>query len=83
MNFALHAVGPSAPTPMTSASRSNGGKARRRARLPKKWSGVHSRIRLRFGSVATDCRVWVNRAAVGRHGGDYLPFQFDITAAPA
>ncbi|MCH8271453.1 MAG: hypothetical protein IH985_09635, partial [Planctomycetes bacterium] len=56
---------------------------RRRARLPKKWFGVHSRIWLRFESVATDCRVWVNRAAVGRHVGDYLPFQFEITDALA
>ena len=56
---------------------------RRRARLPKKWLGGHSRIWLRFEAVATDCRVWVNREDVGRHVGDYLPFQFEITHALA
>jgi Glycosyl hydrolases family 2, sugar binding domain len=52
---------------------------RRRARLPKKWLSNDTRIWLRFEAVATDCTVWVNGAEVGRHVGDYLPFQFEIT----
>ncbi len=40
-----------------------------------------TRVRLRFDSVATDCRAWVNGVEVGRHVGDYLPFDFDITEA--
>lgn len=56
---------------------------RRRARLPKKWLGGHQRVWVRFEAVATDCRVWVNGMEVGRHVGDYLPFQFEITEALA
>jgi len=41
------------------------------------------RAMLRFESVATDCRVWVNAAEVGRSLGDYVPFEFDITRALA
>jgi len=40
-----------------------------------------SRVRLRFDSVATDCRAWVNGVEIGRHIGDYVPFDFDITDA--
>ncbi|MDQ7014223.1 MAG: hypothetical protein Q9O74_10040 [Planctomycetota bacterium] len=54
---------------------------RRRARLPKKWLGGGKRVRLRFQSVATDCRVWVNGTEVGSHTGDHVPFEFDITDA--
>lgn len=56
---------------------------RRRARLPRKWLGDAQRVWLRFGAVATDCRVWVNGVEVGRHTGDYVPFEFDITDALA
>jgi hypothetical protein len=54
---------------------------RRRARLPLKWLGQGQRVWLRFGAVATDCRVWVNGVEVGSHAGDYVPFEFDITDA--
>ena len=56
---------------------------RRRVRLPARWFDDRSRVWLRFESVATDCTVWVNGQGVGRHVGDYLPFQFDITDALA
>ena len=52
---------------------------RRRARLPRKWLGGGQRVRLGFGAAATDCRVWVNGVEIGRHTGDYVPFEFDIT----
>lgn len=52
---------------------------RRRVELPHDWLTDGSRIWLRFESVATDCRLWINSRAVGRHVGDYLPFQFDLT----
>ncbi|VAX39911.1 beta-galactosidase, partial [hydrothermal vent metagenome] len=54
---------------------------RRRARLPRKWLGRNQCIRLWFGAVATDCRVWVNGVEVGTHIGDAVPFEFDITEA--
>lgn len=56
---------------------------RRRARLPAKWLGNRLRVRLRFGAVATECRVWVNGLPIGSHTGDYVPFEFDITDALA
>lgn len=45
------------------------------------WPG--QRLWLRFDSAATDCTVWVNGVEVGRHVGDFAPFEFDITAAAA
>ncbi|MCC6676219.1 MAG: hypothetical protein IT436_03665 [Phycisphaerales bacterium] len=36
---------------------------------------------LRFESVATDCRAWVNGVEVGRHIGDFIPFEFELTEA--
>jgi hypothetical protein len=54
---------------------------RRRARLPRKWLGNGQRTWLRFGAVATECRVWVNGTEVGQHTGDYIPFEFDVTDA--
>ncbi|MHC5022588.1 MAG: glycoside hydrolase family 2 protein [Planctomycetota bacterium] len=36
---------------------------------------------LRFDAVATDVRAWVNGIVVGRHVGDWVPFQFDVTDA--
>src|SRR5262245_16089569 len=57
-------------------------------RIPTEWideSGkalaADARIRLRFDAVATDAIVQVNGIEVGRHSGDYLPFEFDITDA--
>lgn len=45
------------------------------------WATGTARVRIRFESVATDCWVFVNGIEVGRHIGDYLPFEFDITDA--
>lgn len=53
----------------------------RRARLPRKWLSRGQRVWLRFGSVATACRVWVNGIEIGSHAGDYVPFEFEITVA--
>ena len=53
----------------------------RRARLPARWLEHGGCVRMRFGAAATDCRVWVNGVEVGRHVGDYLPFDLDITEA--
>jgi hypothetical protein len=58
---------------------------RRVIQLPKSWRGGDDRQRLwlRFESVATDCTVWINRIEIGRHVGDYVPFQLEITEAVA
>lgn len=45
------------------------------------WAGAGLQVRLCFDAVATDCRVWVAGHEVGRHLGDWLPFEIDITAA--
>lgn len=39
------------------------------------------RLWLRFESVATDCRAWINGAEVGAHSGNWVPFAFEITEA--
>ncbi len=49
--------------------------------VTRPWPG--QRLRLRFDSAATDCTAWVNGVDVGRHVGDYAPFEFDITDAAA
>jgi hypothetical protein len=56
---------------------------RRTVRIPGRWrrGGEDHRLWLRFQSVATECRAWVNGIDVGRHIGDYVPFQFDVTDA--
>lgn len=56
---------------------------RRTVRIPRRWRQGREdhRLWLRFQSVATDCRAWVNGIEVGRHIGDYVPFQFDVTEA--
>ncbi len=51
---------------------------RRRVEVPREWLDVRSRVWLRFESVATDCRAWVNGVEIGRHVGDLLPFQFEV-----
>lgn len=51
---------------------------RRRVEIPREWLAPGSRLWLRFESVATDCRAWVNAREAGRHVGDYLPFQFEL-----
>lgn len=55
-----------------------------RAKLPA--PGEHQRrglerTWLRFESVATDCRAWVNGVEIGRHIGDFIPFEFELTDA--
>lgn len=47
--------------------------------VPTEWKG--QRVRLHFGAVDFDCRVWVNGKLLGRHIGGYTPFWFDITEA--
>lgn len=53
----------------------------RRVEIPEDWRGAGQRLWIRFESVATDATVWVNGRQVGRHFGDYIPFQFEITEA--
>lgn len=45
------------------------------------WARSGARVRLRFDSVATDCRVWVAGVECGRHLGDWMPFELDVTEA--
>ncbi len=52
---------------------------RRTFRVPPEWDGM--RVRLHFGAVDFDCRVWVNGRLLGRHVGGYTPFTFEITTA--
>lgn len=50
--------------------------------LPRGWRSRKESGRqywLRFESVATECRAWIDGVEVGRHVGDYLPFQFNVT----
>lgn len=54
---------------------------RRTVEVPPGWVKKSGRLWLRFESVATDCAVWVNGRVVGRHVGDFLPFQFEVTTA--
>lgn len=44
-------------------------------------AGTGARTWLSFEAVATDCAAWVGGVEVGRHIGDFLPFEFDITDA--
>ncbi len=45
------------------------------------WARSGGHVRLGFASVATECRVWVGQHEIGRHLGDWMPFEFDITPA--
>lgn len=49
------------------------------------WARDGARARLRFESVATECRVWISDAQrgyfCGGHEGDYIPFEIDVTDA--
>jgi hypothetical protein len=50
---------------------------RRTARIAPEWRGRH--IRLQFGAVDWQCKVFVNGREVGEHRGGYGRFAFDIT----
>ena len=52
---------------------------RREFEAPPEWAG--RRVRLNFGAVDYDCRVWVNGVPVGRHYGGSVSFGFDVTDA--
>ena len=51
----------------------------RRVHIPDAWQG--KRVRLNFGAVDWQCRVWVNEKLVGEHQGGYDAFSFNITPA--
>jgi hypothetical protein len=50
---------------------------RRRMAVPAGWRG--QRVRLHFGAVDWEARLWVNGQGVGQHRGGYDAFSFDIT----
>lgn len=50
---------------------------RKRVALPENWS--HACTRLRFESVATAIDVWANGRHLGRHEGDWIPIEFDLS----
>ncbi|NUS05465.1 MAG: glycoside hydrolase family 2 [Nonomuraea sp.] len=52
---------------------------RRTFTVPAAWAG--RRVRLNFGAVSWEARVWVNGTRVGTHTGGYDPFGLDITGA--
>jgi hypothetical protein len=45
------------------------------------WIRQQQRVRLHFGAVDWEARVWVNGQYLGEHRGGYDGFSFDITAA--
>lgn len=51
--------------------------------LPEGWDAIadDERLRIRFECAATDARVWINGVLVGRHLGDFVPFEFEATEA--
>lgn len=51
--------------------------------LPEHMCGLREdeRLRIRFDCAASDARVWINGRFVGRHIGDYIPFEFEATEA--
>ena len=52
---------------------------RRTFTVPSTWDG--RRVKLNFGAVTWETRVWVNGTQVGTHTGGYDAFSFDITNA--
>jgi hypothetical protein len=52
---------------------------RRTVDIPSTWNGRE--VKLNFGAVTWEARVWVNGTQVGRHTGGYDAFSFDITSA--
>jgi hypothetical protein len=51
---------------------------RTRIDVPADWS--FARRVIRFDAVATAIDAWVNGRHVGSHVGDYIPFEFDVSA---
>ena len=52
---------------------------RRTFTVPSTWNG--RRVKLNFGAVTWETRVWVNGTQVGTHTGGFDAFSFDITPA--
>jgi hypothetical protein len=52
---------------------------RRMFTVPSTWNG--RRVKLNFGAVTWETRVWVNGTMVGTHTGGFDAFSFDITPA--
>jgi hypothetical protein len=52
---------------------------RKQVTIPAGWSG--KRVKLNFGAVTWQSRVWVNGVRVGEHTGGFDSFGFDITGA--
>ncbi len=47
--------------------------------IPSSWEGKN--VKLNFGAVDWQCKVWVNDEKIGTHTGGFTPFSFDITSA--
>ncbi|NGY60143.1 beta-galactosidase [Lentzea sp. NEAU-D13] len=52
---------------------------RRTFTVPSSWDG--RQVKLNFGAVTWETRVWVNGRQVGTHTGGFDAFSFDITSA--
>jgi hypothetical protein len=52
---------------------------RRTFTVPSTWNGRN--VKLNFGAVTWESRVWVNGRQVGTHTGGFDAFSFDITSA--
>ncbi len=52
---------------------------RKRFDAPQAWNGKI--VRLRFEGVDYLCDVWVNGLYVGRHEGQFTPFEFDVSGS--
>jgi hypothetical protein len=52
---------------------------RRTFTVPSTWNG--RQVKLNFGAVTWETRVWVNGRQVGTHTGGFDAFSFDITSA--
>ncbi|SER17360.1 Glycosyl hydrolases family 2 [Lentzea xinjiangensis] len=52
---------------------------RRTFTVPSTWNG--RQVKLNFGAVTWETRVWVNGRQVGAHTGGFDAFSFDITSA--
>jgi hypothetical protein len=52
---------------------------RRTFTIPSTWNG--RRVKLNFGAVTWETRVWINGVQAGTHTGGYDAFSFDITGS--